>query len=157
MKLRHPFFVENFHQDQPFCSMLMICPYCDFTCEGCQNKHLANYHVKDFSVDELVKEYKSNPFYEGVTLGGLEVSLSGEGFIEDFVDFVSLSGIKNVCIYTRENEENIFIQKLLMELLFVDKVYIKTGKYIPFQPILKVDIGDWSIELGSSNQTFKRL
>jgi hypothetical protein len=135
----------------------MVCPFCDFTCEGCQNKHLVDCEVKEFSVEDLVYEYKSNPFYDGVTLGGLEVTFSGDDFIDDFIDFIKKAGIKNVCIYTRESETNPYILRILKGLHLVCNLYIKTGRYISCLPSLKVKVMDWCIELGSSNQKFKRL
>ena len=132
MKLREPYFLENIGRDQPYMSMLLIAPYCNFSCEGCQNRHLAEGKIKDFSIEELIMEYNSNPFYQGITVGGLEIFNSGNDFIDDILYFIEKCEIENITIYTKYTMDN-FKVKILIELIknisTVKNFYLKTGEF----------------------------
>ena len=161
MKLRSPFFLENLNQDQPYSSMLFITPYCDFKCLGCQNKHLADNDVNDFPVDELVEEYKNNPFVEGVTIGGLEVCFSGDHFLEDFIKFLTITKCPKVTIYSRFNLTNHYLDKLIRCLTLlhsVEELYLKTGHHVEDLGQKEIKLTkDWSITLSSYNQDFIKV
>jgi len=60
MLLRNPCFIDNFHADQPYSSILIIAPYCYKECDGCQNKHLQDTELIDFTPEELAHEYIEN-------------------------------------------------------------------------------------------------
>ena len=156
MKLRSPYMIENSYQDQPYHSLILICPYCDFSCEGCQNKPLQEQPIRDFSVDELVGLIKDNPFLEGITLAGLEFCFSGDEFLDDLVELCNKAKIDNLTIYTRFTVKHPYITKAL-ELLPVSNIYLKEGLYIKNAPNKVCNINSWSITLASDNQKFAKV
>lgn len=158
LKLGSPYFIENIYTDQPYSSMLLIAPNCDFKCKNCQNKHLAS-SVMDISLDILKYEYESNPFFEGITIGGLEMFLSGDNFLQEIIDFIKLCNIKKVTLYTRFDINNELVVKFLNELkkINVDELYIKYGEYIEKSNKKIIEINNWKIILASSNQNFIKI
>lgn len=156
MLLGNPFFTENLMRDQPYQSMLLIAPNCDFTCKGCQNALLGN-DSSYFEVEDVVYEYDKNPFFEGITVGGLELFLSGDDFLEDFASVVEISKTENVTIYTRFELVDSFVSgylKRISEIPTVKNLYIKTGKYDEQLKSKTTSIGRWTMRLASSNQNF---
>lgn len=159
MELANPYFIENIYQDQPYSSMLLIAPHCDFTCEGCQNKHLKN-DFKDIELNFLVEEYNKNPFFEGITVGGLEIFLSGEDFKDELISLIKKTKSKNLTIYTRFEKYDKVVFEYIEKLKQIDtlkNIYLKTGKYMLEHKKKKIKIKNFEITLGSSNQTFEKI
>lgn len=158
LKLNNPYFIENIYTDQPYSSMLLIAPNCDFKCKNCQNKHLFG-NVQDISIDILKNEYYSNPFFEGITIGGLEMFLSGDEFLQEIIDFIKLCDIKKVTLYTRFDINDEFVIKFLNELkkINIDELYIKYGEYIENSNKKIIEINNWKIILASDNQNFIKI
>jgi len=161
LKLRDPFFMENVCHDQPYSSWVLMAPYCDFKCYGCQNKEVVRGKVDSFSIYYLKNEFKDNPFVDGITVAGLEICLSGSDFIKDLYYFIKLANISRVTIYSRfeldDERLSSFLEKI-KDLECVTELYCKTGKYIDE---LDSKISNfyykgnpWSICLGSKNQDF---
>lgn len=146
MKLRSPFYLENLFRDQPYASLLLIAPDCFNHCIGCHNQHLKEATTEDFSVVQLVEIYKSNPFVQGITLGGLEPGHCTEDWYAELLEFIEKAGIERVTVYTSLDEP--FIQ------LPCKETYWKTGKYFEGLPKKTVQLGKFSIELASANQRF---
>lgn len=160
MKLRSPYFVEDILKDQPYSSMLLISPYCDFQCEGCQNIHLKEEPIFNFGIDKLKEIYNKNPFFKGVTLAGLEPLLSGDEFWEDFYKFLEITEIENLTIYTRFDYNNSQVQEIIeniKEISCIQNFYIKCGEYNNKLDKKNIQIGNWEIEIASSNQTFNKV
>lgn len=159
MLLANPYFVENVFQDQPYSSMLLIAPNCDFTCEGCQNKHLKD-NYRDFDIGYLVDIYKENPFYQGITVGGLEIFLSGDKFLKDLLEFIKKAKVGKITIYTRfelgYNRLNYFIDSL-NALPFLKELYVKTGNYDKNLESKIIKINNWELKLSSENQDFNKI
>lgn len=162
MKLRAPYFVDNLFQDQPYASMLLVAPYCDFKCKECQNLPLSTGDVSNFSPRDLAVAFHSNPFVEGVTLGGLEFTKSPKEDIDDFLHFVRLAKIPKVTLYTRETLEHYIVLDVVQKLLQIPTVteaYLKTGIFDPSRPAKRVTLEpiNWHVTLSSDNQNFIKL
>ncbi|MFA6878385.1 MAG: 4Fe-4S cluster-binding domain-containing protein [Fusobacterium sp.] len=161
MLLREPYYMENMGRDQPYLSMLLIAPYCTFKCKGCQNKHLGQNQTKNFSTKELQNIYKSNPFFQGVTIAGLEIFDSGEKFQEDFINFISYEKITKVTVYTRykkDSKEVLNLVKKIKALKNIENFYIKTGEFrLQEKNENTVKIGNWEILLYNKEQDFQQL
>lgn len=163
MKLRNPYFVENMMHDQPYCSLLLVAPFCDGACHCCQNLILNDADLIDVSVNDLVSEYQNNPFIDGVTVAGLEICLSGDDFIQDFIEFVEKANVPKVTIYTRFT---MAISPVLCSLLdkltllqSVKELYCKTGAYQEHYHNKEITLNSnndriWKLTLASDNQDF---
>jgi len=148
MLLRFPFVVDNDHSDQPYFSMQLIAPYCYNSCIGCHNSQIRQTSLKDFSISYIIGEYNANPFWEGMTLGGLEPEHSGDYWWEDVQRIVDGTGMENLTIYTStDNVRDIKVKNL----------YYKTGEYRRADLPHTVEIGDWAVVLASQNQRFFKV
>jgi hypothetical protein len=167
MKFRNPFFLENIMQDQPYCSLLLVAPFCDGACPGCQNTVLNDADVLDVSVAELAKTYRENPFVDGITVAGLEICLSGEEFVNDLVSFIERAQVPRVTIYSRFPPEHPRLKSILSRIAAigsVEELYCKTGMFMQNSAsrsvVLKSNNAQgqtWTISLASSNQEFHVL
>ena len=164
MKLRNPFFKENF-SDQPYFSMYMVAPFCKSVCEGCQNKNLLEYEIKEFGLQELIKEYSSNNYYQGITIAGLEIFDSGKEFINNLLEFIETLKIDKITIYTRYELSDLCLINLIDKIKnfdFVKEFYVKTGSYNKKEKsktlYFENNVGNiFKIKLASSNQNFIRV
>jgi hypothetical protein len=161
MKFRNPFFVENLMQDQPYCSLLLVAPYCDGACPGCQNSVLNDNDVIDISVDNLVKQYRANPFVDGITVAGLEICLSGDEFVADLLKFIEQAEVPRVTIYSRFPPDYPKLKAILARIAGLSSVvelYCKTGAFQQNSQSKSIELtrndSSWSISLASSNQEF---
>lgn len=161
MLLREPYYVENIGRDQPYLSMLLIAPYCTFKCQGCQNKHLGQNTLKDFSIKDLQDAFNSNPFFQGVTIAGLEIFDSGVKFQEDFLNFISYKKIRKVTVYTRYHKDSKEVSNLVKKIKTLKNIknfYIKTGEFrLQEKNENTVKIGNWEILLYNKEQDFQQL
>ena len=149
MKLRSPFFIDNLGSDQPYNSMLVIAPYCHTRCPDCHNKHLRSGELKEFTPLGLAEIFLSNPFWEGVTLGGLEGMDGSEHWWKDFKEFLTLANVKKLTVYTS--------QYSFYPLPMVKELYYKFGDYRPDLPSKEVEVEGWKITLASDNQEFIKI
>jgi hypothetical protein len=167
MKFRNPYFTENIMQDQPYCSLLLVAPYCDGACPGCQNSLLSDSDVIDFTVPELVQSYCENPFVDGITVAGLEICLSGEEFVRDLIEFIEKAAVPRVTIYSRFPAEYPKLRAILSRIEgipTVQELYCKTGMYVQNVTGKKIVLNSsagseqtWTLSLASANQDFHVL
>jgi hypothetical protein len=159
MKLRNPYFIENLFTDQPYSSLILVTPYCYGTCYKCQNKNLNNFDIKDFSLGELMDEYKNNPFVDGVTVAGLEICDSGDDFITDLIILIKELHIKKLTIYSRYYLVDDVLSNIVKKCIELDleEFYVKTGEYIHNSNSKIIKIDNWSITLASDNQNFEKI
>lgn len=162
MKLKAPYYIENLFQDQPYASLLLVAPYCDFKCVKCHNAPLVASEVGSFSPRELLIAYNSNPFVQGVTLGGLEFTKSPKEDLDDFIMFLRMAKVPKVTLYTRETFDHYIVMDMVQQILqlpAVTEAYLKTGAFDISRPTKRVELADpeWSITLASDNQNFLRL
>jgi hypothetical protein len=162
MKLRNPFYIENLYQDQPYSSLVLIAPYCDFKCKKCQNLTLSTEKISNFPITLLSAVYNDNSFVDGITVAGLEICLSGEKFIKDLIYLIKLSKIDKVTIYSRFTLNDDILSDILIrlnEIEFIKELYCKTGCHVEGSNKKTINYKDidnnkWSIELSSDNQDF---
>lgn len=162
MRLRFPYCQENFMQDQPYPSLLLVAPDCDLSCPGCHNGSLQGQEVRDISVDKIAREYKKNVFVEGITVGGLEICLSGEEFLFDLRNLIQKAGVEKLTLYTRFNLSDAKLRRIIsfLDLDQISEFFVKTGRYIGSmysrRETLVHDISgkSWTLKLGSSAQAF---
>lgn len=154
-------------QDQPYCSLLLVAPFCDGACPGCQNTVLNDADVLDVSVTELAKTYRENPFVDGITVAGLEICLSGEEFVNDLVAFVKEAAVPRVTIYSRFAPNHPKLKAILAriaEVTSVEELYCKTGMFMQngsTKTVVLKNVAEggqtWTISLASANQEFHVL
>jgi hypothetical protein len=156
MILRGPFFQRNNNEDQPYYSLLFIAPSCDLKCGSCcHNSQLMKKNkIKNWTKKEIKQRYEVD-FFEGITIGGLEVTCSNYIWLKELCQIIEVIQIPNVTIYTREELTHPKIKFLIDNIN--TNLYIKTGMYIPNMQKKTVTIGDWEIELASDNQNFQKV
>lgn len=162
MKLRDPFFIENLYQDQPYASLILIAPYCDFKCQNCQNISLRDKKIIDFDVMSILVEYLNNPFVDGITLAGLEPFIGDENdYLIDVLTLIQMAKINSITIYTRFDLNNKKVHSYINQIYklnFVKNLFIKTGEYIQNSKSKEIKLinnnNTWSITLASENQDF---
>lgn len=160
MRLRNPYFLENLYQDQPYASLLLVAPDCDFRCPGCQNRSVGAAEVVDVPVAELAAEYAANPFVDGITVAGLEVCLSGQDFWDELCLLIARAEIPQVTLYTRFSRSHPVLRALLERIArigCVESLFVKTGMYVAGRPARTVTLEGretWSVRLASDNQEF---
>ena len=84
--------------DAPFVSARISAIDCKFKCKGCFNQHLKKEPTLTATAEEIIAEIKSNPFNQGIILGGLEWSLQPLELVE-LVKVASQNGLQ-IMIYT---------------------------------------------------------
>lgn len=169
-------------EDAPFVSALIVAPTCKLKCKGCFNVELKKQPNLKATAKEIVDEVKSNPFNEGITLGGLEWSESPLELLE-LVRVASENGLK-VMIYTgcdnlqmfharlgeacaKECGEKINYKDDFDYLLYIyiglqvldeyikDSYYIKVGKYNENE--LVNDRVHFGVKLATKNQCIFKI
>lgn len=152
-------------------SMLIIAPSCDFKCDKenkekvCQNSRLAREEEIEFSKEELIKRYLSNPITKAVVFGGLEPFDTPISLLS-FIDcFRNKFGCEDpVVIYTGYTEEEILsgkfsdatkevLKTFVTTLLNTKNIVIKYGRFRPgYEPHYDAVLG---VKLASDNQYAK--
>lgn len=132
-------------EDAPFIGALVCATSCNFNCLGCINeplKYSASYYMYDY---DIIKEIKTNPFNQGIVLGGLEWSLQ----IEEMKQLVNLAIKKQlqVMIYTGLDEYDFL--KICPNIKNI-KCYVKYGRYL--EKLSVNDYRNYGVKLASSNQ-----
>lgn len=157
MKLREPYYVEDMGLNQPYLSMLLISPFCDFSCKNCINKHLQENIVQNFNLMSLSNAFEDNPFFQGLTIAGLEPFLSGIPFLSEIKKFIEFNEIEKITLYTRFNIGDLFVKSYLDIIKNINTVkdfYVKTGNYVENKNSKIIYLDNWGIELASDNQNF---
>lgn len=98
MEIRYKFIQDERTEDAPFVGALISAIGCKNKCKGCFNRHLKTYPTLKNTAEEIIEMVKSNPFNEGIILGGLEWSEQPIELIE-LCKVASENGLK-VMIYT---------------------------------------------------------
>jgi hypothetical protein len=147
MLLRNPIVTENM-SDQPYHSMMLIAPFCIRGCAGCHNNHLQKERLSAVPVEWLIDKYQSNPFFEGVTVSGLDPYYCSYEWWDEFDIFVELATVEKVTIYTgHPSPFRVFPDS-------VKEVYWKVGSYEQGTDKATFKIGGFEILLASNNQKF---
>lgn len=106
MKIHYKYLEHERMEDAPFIGALLCANDCTFNCKNCFNQSLKNEDTLLSTAEEIIREVKSNPFNQGIILGGLEWSLQMEEMFE-----IIKEAFKNnlkVMIFTGLNFESYF-------------------------------------------------
>lgn len=138
--------------------MFIIFPKCSFkcdkeaNCEICQNSHLAKEPIINYSVNKIVKRYKTNPITKAIVCGGLEPMDSFDD-LKELVGALRIKTSDDIVIYTGYREEE--IEDKANDLKQFANIIIKFGRYIPNDKEYYNDI--LGINLASRNQYAKKI
>lgn len=143
-------------------SMFIIMPYCSGKCNIghdkpiCQNYNLIgnDKDIVDISVDNLISRYLANPITKSIVFGGLEPFDSPQ----DLFDFIYTLRCKDKCnndvvIYTGYTEEELQNKTIYKQIVDLDNITIKFGRYLPDQESHYDKI--LGVKLASKNQYAK--
>lgn len=129
------------------CSMLLAFPSCQWKCEECHNRALAD--APDIKIDpqKLVARYLANPISEAIIFAGLEPFDSIEDLINSIREFRKHTE-DIIIVYTGYTEREASMWTPLLRAW--SNIIIKFGRYDPTQseiydPVL-------GVTLSSSNQ-----
>lgn len=75
MQIHYKSITHERTEDAPFVGALISATDCAFKCKGCFNRHVKKLPTLTATAEDIIKEVLSNPFNEGIILGGLEWSL----------------------------------------------------------------------------------
>lgn len=117
-------------------SMLVAFPHCSFKCEKdcgikmCQNSGLVNQPTIDISIDDVIKEYLSNPIHAALVYGGLE-PFDSFGEMLDLSSAFRRATDAPIVIYTGYYACE--LEYKLASMMSIKNIYVKFGRYIPNQ------------------------
>lgn len=143
-------------EDAPFIGALVSAISCQLGCEGCFNQPLKSLPTQISSAEAIVDTILSNPFNEGIVLGGLEWSEQPKELVR-LVEAALQKHLK-VMIYTGYSLKMFFNR--VPELLDIEgALYIKYGKYDASKS--DPNYYRYGVQLASKNQgilnkTFKK-
>lgn len=142
--------VHNVIGDAPFIGANIIAMDCYKNCHGCHNQHLKEREKIETSWQEVIDEVRSNPFNQGIILGGLEWT-----YFPDWMTELVNGALQNnleVMIYTYMEEEE-FSEKFpnLISL----PIYIKFGEYDSSKETH--NNFHYGVKLATSNQYIKKF
>jgi len=136
-------------EDAPFIGCLITSIDCHINCQNCFNQHLKTYSTILKDSKEIIEEIISNPFDEGIILGGLEWTDQSDEMIE--LIRLALQENLKVILYTGLTEEDF---KSKFSEIYNSNIYIKFGKYE--KDNLSIDNIQYGVKLISKNQKIKR-
>lgn len=113
-------------EDAPFVGALISAVNCSVNCPKCFNQHLKEMPTQVATEHTLIASIVSNPFNQGIILGGLEWSEQPEELM--LLVKVALKSNLKVMIYTGLTYEQ-FIKRVPEILFEKGVVYLKTGKF----------------------------
>ena len=137
-------------EDAPFIGALISAIDCNFNCHNCFNQHIKELPTYKYSIEEIFKKIKQNPFHEGIILSGLEWTLQPEE-----MKFLIIEALKNnlkVILYTGMNEE---VFKKQFNEIYKLPIYIKFGIYDEKQKINDYEM--YGVKLHSKNQYRRKI
>lgn len=131
--------------DAPFVGALIVAPTCSNNCPSCFNQHLKN--LQDFiqTSDYIIYEVCSNPFNEGIILGGLEWSERPDEAI-DLIDTALQKGLQ-VILYTGLTKDAL---EERIPTRYLKGCYVKYGRYDKNSTV--DNYYQYGVKLASSNQ-----
>lgn len=141
-------------------AMLLIFPYCSLKCDKengtsiCQNSSLMREPIIRMNDNEIIERYLSNPLTSAIVCGGLEPMDSSEELLA-FCNKVRVTyNCKDpIVIYTGYTEEEIRWLKIYEDLMAIENLVIKYGRFIPNQESHYDEV--LGVNLASPNQYAK--
>lgn len=106
MEIHYKSIVHERTEDAPFVGALISAIDCNYRCRGCFNTPLKRMKTLVSTAKEIIDEVLSNPFNEGIILGGLEWSLQPLEMLE-LCNVASKSNLK-IMIYTGADLEEFY-------------------------------------------------
>lgn len=146
--VRYKGIIHERAEDAPFMGALIIATSCSNGCQGCFNQHLKDAKTYVRCVDDVIKEVRSNPFNDGIILGGLEWSEQPEEAI--MLIRRALSSNLQVMLYTGLTESDLCSRIPFNELV---GCYVKFGKYE--SKLASNAYTSYGVKLASTNQYIK--
>lgn len=137
-------------EDAPFIGALIVAEKCSNNCQGCFNQHLKNSTVYSKLASDIIEEVKSNPFNDGIILGGLEWSENPE----DTKVLIRLARAVElqIMLYTGLAEEELYT-RIPKDALH--NCYVKFGRYDKTK--LSDNYTSFGVKLASTNQYIKYI
>jgi MoaA/NifB/PqqE/SkfB family radical SAM enzyme len=122
--VKYKYIIHERIEDAPFIGALIVANDCNLNCKDCFNQHLKEMEAIEKTPEDIIKEVKSNPFNEGIILGGLEWSTDPEGLI-DLINEAHKQDLRTI-IYT-----GLTYEKFCERVPEVENELIKSGPYDP--------------------------
>lgn len=148
MEIRHKGIYKN-RFDAPFVGTLISAISCPYRCEGCINDPLKPLDYTIIDSNEFLDSVASDPFSEGIILGGLEwtkQSLELYILIKEALD----RKLKVILYTYHPDRESLFNELTFMKEFIGSGIYIKFGKYDNTK--LSYDNIWYGVPLATSNQ-----
>lgn len=139
-------------------SMFIIFPKCTFKCNKdcgrpvCQNYKVLEEPSIEVSIGTIVNRYLNNLITSAIVLGGLEPFDSEEELKELIFSFREKTQ-DPIVIYTGYKEEELSKNETYKEIISLNNIIIKYGRFIPDQDNHRDNI--LGVKLASSNQYAK--
>jgi organic radical activating enzyme len=127
MQIRYKVIEHERTEDAPFVSSLIASIDCRFSCPGCFNQHLKDMPTLTATAEEIIQEVLSNPFNEGIVLGGLEWTMQKDEAIALVTEAV-LKGLKTM-FYTGHTTIEGFFNAIGGEDALPRPCLVKVGSY----------------------------
>ena len=137
-------------EDAPFMGALIIAESCNNNCQGCFNQHIKDSPLYCRFANDIIDEVRTNPFNDGIILGGLEWSENPEDTIE-LIKLAKAARLQ-VMLYTGLTEEELYSRIPRSEL---QHCYVKFGRYD--ENALSDNYTSFGIKLASTNQYIKYI
>jgi pyruvate-formate lyase-activating enzyme len=102
MIIRYKMMEHERFEDAPFIGCLISAIDCHINCKNCFNQHLKTYPTLTKDSKSIIEEIKSNPFENGIILGGLEWTEQPEEML-DLIESALNENLK-VILYTGLSE-----------------------------------------------------
>lgn len=163
MKIRYKSITHERTEDATFIGSLICGNTCKFGCKNCFNQDLKTLLDITETSEKIIENVKSNPFNEGIILGGLEWSDQPLELL-DLVDKASQSDLK-VMIYTgcetlpdfQTRIGKACVEHMDMSKLLDGQMLTDSDQYIyPFIGAMMLDFyikEDYYIKVGSYDET----
>lgn len=147
--------------DAPFCGALISSISCDHGCPGCINDSLkyGDDGIVSQPLSDILEEVRSNPFNDGIILGGLEWTLQREEMLAIIQQ--ALASDMNVILYTYHTETSLYCLIPELYTILPDGNHLYRGLYIKYGEYREDLVSDthvsYTVPLASTNQYIVRL
>lgn len=139
---------EERMQDAPFIGALLLAVDCHNNCPGCFNQYLRNEPTLTAPAFVIMQAVKSNPFHQGIILGGLEWTEQPQEMIELIVSAKRYE--LEVMLYTHYTKEEFLT---MFPVLRQSGIYVKFGEF----KIGEESHDSMGVTLASNNQYIEKL
>lgn len=148
--IRYKLIEDERKAEAPFIGALLSAISCPYNCKGCFNQELKTLPTRKATAAEIIEQVMSNPFNQGIILGGLEWTAQPN----ELRELISAAIIMQIPImlYTHMTEEEFIVH--FPELVH-SQLWVKFGAY---EEALRTETNvQYGVKLASSNQYIKQL